>query len=554
MEPDSGDEQNSLPSISLFDAAATTSHRFLAYVSGALLLSLIIFGIWRSSPPDEYSAPCCQIELSEPLSWVTSSAWGGISDEQILFVVDAIQDEILSISTRGQVARLATPESIRRPTRIVQLHSGHLVWDADQAKVAHLDLNFQLQSSLRIGGRLLAQEDDWTARGRRLYSISGTESPGYPESRREIEPRPSQQPYKNHSRISIPPPQARATADGSTRSSDPETEASAMIERESSQGYLSKSRPNLGLRIRREATRVEPGDGASPVPISYSPSVPDAGKNQALGLLAEGLDDREADSDSSFIPPPSISANAELKTIYDWSPMGSGILALGDLELKGSRDDLLSAFFYFDERKRPQIFLPFNVTDSPNHYLRDMPSTAVLEDAGYILFHEEHMSIAEIRPDRVRKLPHFPEDFRSCPKFDSNPRWSETRRSTAHYRTLEESNTAAGIYTWNGNLYLLAKQAIRRDRETPWWLIRLDPQNGQELSRVRLPTGAAHLTVVPGDSWALIEKGPVEGIGDMYAPFMETSSIVFLKEGWIENPVGDPFDPSSQWRCPQQVQ
>ena len=53
------------------------------------------------------------------------------------------------------------------------------------------------------------------------------------------------------------------------------------------------------------------------------------------------------------------------------------------------------------------------------------------------------------------------------------------------------------------------------------------------MSRVRLPTAAPHVTVVPGDFWALIEKGPVQGIGSNHAPYMATSSMVLVPEAWL---------------------
>lgn len=85
------------------------------------------------------------------------------------------------------------------------------------------------------------------------------------------------------------------------------------------------------------------------------------------------------------------------------------------------------------------------------------------------------------------------------------------------------------LFAWESNLYLLAKHGASPSGGTPWWLIRLAPRDGEELGRVRLPTQAAHL-----NGGTLIEKGPVQGIGDTHAPYMETSSMVLLPSAWLD--------------------
>lgn len=108
---------------------------------------------------------------------------------------------------------------------------------------------------------------------------------------------------------------------------------------------------------------------------------------------------------------------------------------------------------------------------------------------------------------------------------------------------------AAGLYAWDQHIYLLAKEAAEDNGDTTWWLIQLDPDEAQEVARVRLPTRAPHLTVVPGELWAFIEKGPVQGIGDTHAPYMDTLSMVLVPAAWLGGPDSGRFDAGSGVHC-----
>lgn len=237
-----------------------------------------------------------------------------------------------------------------------------------------------------------------------------------------------------------------------------------------------------------------------------------------------------------------LGSDGTLAAIFDWAPMGEGILAFGDLRLD---DDVWeSAFLYFDESGRHQVFERIDShADVVNHYTAGtMPYIATLDDVGYILFMNEIPFIGEVRlgVPGVRRLESFPEEFRNAPRLATRPDWARARKgdrqATLFFEILEASTMAAGLYAHGGELYLLGKSAAKQlgpTSSTSWWMIGLDPADGRELSRAKLPTNAAHLTIVPGDFWALIEKDPVQGIGKRHAPYMETSSMVLVPSRWI---------------------
>ncbi len=243
------------------------------------------------------------------------------------------------------------------------------------------------------------------------------------------------------------------------------------------------------------------------------------------------------------------------EAIYGWSPMGRGILAFGDLE---GPQGWTSGFFYFDGGGRQQIFNEFAIDDEiADHNTRSMLAyVAALGDVGYILVFDEVLSIGEVRLGQdIRQLSSFPAEFRKRPKLENTFRqalkYQAARRATEIFKSYETTTMALGLYAWDNNLYLLAKHAIASNGETAWWLIRVDLEaGGKEEYRLRLPTGAAHLTVVPGDDfWALIEKGQVEGIGDTHAPYMDTSSMVLVPSLWLEDSHTTLLDPQLRIKC-----
>ncbi len=257
-------------------------------------------------------------------------------------------------------------------------------------------------------------------------------------------------------------------------------------------------------------------------------------------------------------PGPDKRREYQRQAIYGWTPMGRGILAFGDLE---GPEGWTSGFFYFDDKGQQEVFNVFDIgAEVADHYTRSTTSyVAALGGVGYILsMGDETVSIDEVRlGEGTRPLASVPERFQNRPKLDKALRQrlecQGARRATEIFKSYETADMASGIFAWNSSLYLLTKEAMDEQSETTaWWLSRVDLEDGgRELPKVRLPSSAAHLTVVPGDDfWALIEKGRVEGVGEYHAPLMDTSSMVLVPTPWLENPSqGKLLDQGSQREC-----
>ena len=223
----------------------------------------------------------------------------------------------------------------------------------------------------------------------------------------------------------------------------------------------------------------------------------------------------------TFDPRP-LGEDLTLTAVHASSAMGDGTLAFGDIQ--GPGDGRYSAFLYYDDTGRYQIFSRVAPEAAVrDQYLNNFPCyVAALGDVGYILVLDEEPWVGRIRlgVDGVEELPLFPEEFHSRPRLEAPLGWAPPRRATAFRQTLEASTMAAGLYAWNDRLYLLAKEVSMEKQDGPlWWLVEVDPTDGQELSRLLLPTNAPNLSVEPGEIWTLKQSGPVEGIGAMHAPY-----------------------------------
>lgn len=251
------------------------------------------------------------------------------------------------------------------------------------------------------------------------------------------------------------------------------------------------------------------------------------------------LFDRWLQKEGSFtVKGRQIANGFTLQVVWDWTPMGDGILAFGDLK-RSNGDWADSAFLYFDNSGKSQIFYRLaGDSEVRDHYIGDTFHIAVIEDVGYILFLEETPKIVEVQLDQegVRELGRFPEAFRMSPKFSRAHKGP--RRMFDRFQAIEAGTMPVGLYAWNHYLYLLAKGSRNKGNgQTAWWLIKLDPQDGEDLSHAYLPTDAAHLTLAPGHAWwGIIEKSHVQYIGSGAAPYMNSTHVTFVPTSWIENP------------------
>jgi hypothetical protein len=238
-----------------------------------------------------------------------------------------------------------------------------------------------------------------------------------------------------------------------------------------------------------------------------------------------------------------LRSGADLFYVYDFEPFASGQLAFGDLKAGPAP----SGFVWTDNAGVSHLLHGVELLSTARILatLGTLSLIASVDGTGYFLAPQEGKArLFAVEPNAGKsELASLPADLASMPAFSYRQEWLTARwgprQATAHLRQVEISRMPMGLYGWDHELYLLAKEPMDSRGETTWWLARLDRSDGSLKSRIRLPTTAAHLTVIPGDSWVVLEKAPVIALDRMslwkYSPFMETTSILRFPARLLEN-------------------
>lgn len=133
----------------------------------------------------------------------------------------------------------------------------------------------------------------------------------------------------------------------------------------------------------------------------------------------------------------------------------------------------------------------------------------------------------------AKSLDLVPSPFASAPRFQTKV--SGPRDLEARYREIEGLSIPVGIYGQGAFVYLLTRQPAAEG--TLWMIYKLDPVAERVVGRVKLPTSAHHLTVVPSPQrWYFLEKSEVGAYGAQ-----ETPSMLAVPSAWITNPDTSPI-------------
>ena len=123
-----------------------------------------------------------------------------------------------------------------------------------------------------------------------------------------------------------------------------------------------------------------------------------------------------------------------------------------------------------------------------------------------------------------RRLEAFPELPAPMPAL---PRSGPEGRD-AFYAALEASSYPAGLFADEDSLYVLMRDAT--GGEPVWDLHRLDPQRDEVVGKIRLPTSAPHVSLLPGRRYWVLEES-TSGLEGYFRPpirFLLLSSAAIL--------------------------
>ena len=205
-----------------------------------------------------------------------------------------------------------------------------------------------------------------------------------------------------------------------------------------------------------------------------------------------------------------------LRAVYQWAIPGDGkaFFIFGDIR-KGP--DAFSAIIRVD-MDRPASFkvLQRIELDDPGRrfYLLGSPLLAATGEDAYYLVMDVIPFFATNSGKRIFS-------WRIVGRGDQNgplerpelPSQKGMAATELIFRSVEKSFLPSGVYSWNGNLYLLMREPTAAGAIS-WWLSKFNSvANRVEWTR-RIESSSNHLLVVPGKKyWAFVEKGPVEGPG-----------------------------------------
>lgn len=208
--------------------------------------------------------------------------------------------------------------------------------------------------------------------------------------------------------------------------------------------------------------------------------------------------------------------NARLVAVLRWALEGNTLFGYGNFRL--ANGDLNTGFYTVNLRDTAdaQVVASFPEShEAMTWYRLGYPYIAAVGGQGYVLKVNGALSIGKIvreGPSGRYSLQHFsalPEELATVATL---PEFTTPEDYVTLMAQIEGMDVPAGLYGWNGNLYLLWR-SMRGDQHE-WWLSKFDPENGNHIGQVKLPSSANHLLVVPGPRyWALVHKGPVKGLG-----------------------------------------
>jgi hypothetical protein len=226
--------------------------------------------------------------------------------------------------------------------------------------------------------------------------------------------------------------------------------------------------------------------------------------------LADGsmlsLDRRLAVTDRNLAAKLSPSTKTSL---YQWAAGASGrFVAFAAMV----HDETVQyGFFRAQGNSGLQFLLPAD-EHQKDFFLLGYPYIANNGDETFFLSMAKHPAIYRVSDGKAEKLQNaLPRKYATRPDF-STPLMTGPSSAVARYAELETLSIPAGLYAQNGYLYLLTREPAVEGKTT-WWLYQIDPAGaGSVLGRVRLPTSANHLTVIPTPDrgWMFTERGKVE--------------------------------------------
>ncbi len=129
--------------------------------------------------------------------------------------------------------------------------------------------------------------------------------------------------------------------------------------------------------------------------------------------------------------------------------------------------------------------------------IRSLAATEGTNRAMYALRFAKAPFIQVLGHPSMQRLSAFPESGTPLPTFPEG-------FSPAFYAVAESAAFPVGLYGHGDRLYVLSREFV--DGVTLWELHHLDPVKDRIVGRTRLPTNAAHVSLLPGEKYWVLEE------------------------------------------------
>ncbi|HEX4960245.1 MAG TPA: hypothetical protein VF173_05365 [Thermoanaerobaculia bacterium] len=272
------------------------------------------------------------------------------------------------------------------------------------------------------------------------------------------------------------------------------------------------------------------------------------------GFLLSLLDSQIVLLDQHLVPLPgkSISLKSSnpaggIGALYDWTVTNGRITAYGAALIPDAGKPFTMGFLAaaLDDPTKVRVILP---DANFEYYTLGFSYFTSIENDSYFIAMYDVPSLFKLPSNSVEPinlLATLPEPIQHIPRLqnlNAGPKSAE-----AIFREVEGLSLPVGLYSYGNFLYLLARQAEKTQdsQGTVWWLYQIDASVNKSsrervVAKLRLPTSANHLTLLPGsDSFLLFEKGPVESLGAQ-----RVLSTLRIPTSWFTNPARSPLKSS----------
>jgi hypothetical protein len=220
-----------------------------------------------------------------------------------------------------------------------------------------------------------------------------------------------------------------------------------------------------------------------------------------------------------------------LKSMFMWDLAAGDIVACGDVQRANGSWITGIVRFPVDD---PADFRVQTATDFPDEgwvFCRlGFPYITSIGDRAFVLLLNDRPGIYESTAKGTWQRLEYELDVPGpvrLPEFSSQGGFVTTMAE------VERTTMPVGLYSWDDALFVLYRRFDARTGETRWTLDEVDPATGRQRGdSAVIHANAAHLMLIPGKMWALVEKGPALEFGDQ-----ETRAIRILNASALPRPL-----------------